>query len=236
MYFYRSLEMYKWRRHTSKGQNFGGSEGGSRIGQFFLDQPIPGNPPTMNPLPPVNNTKRKNYTHRQRSIDLPSKLRAQNYFKNSVTPTLNTFLQSVSAQQPEDVLAFMFAWSRRELSERKLRVGRPEVEAYFVDEQQQPQQEEEEEDDSEAQSYAAAKIQARHRGRQQRSRVKKIKQQNAAEIRGATVIQANQRGRKSRRDNNPKKSSTPTTNNQTELLAVEEAPPQQSKAGKMEGC
>jgi hypothetical protein len=190
----------------------------------------------MNPLPPVNNTKRKNYTHRQRSIDLPSKLRAQNYFKNSVTPTLNTFLQSVSAQQPEDVLAFMFAWSRRELSERKLRVGRPEVEAYFVDEQQQPQQEEEdEEDDSEAQSYAAAKIQARHRGRQQRSRVKKIKQQNAAEIRGATVIQANQRGRKSRRANNPKKSSTPTTNNQTELLAVEEAPPQQSKAGKMGG-
>ena len=180
----------------------------------------------MNPLPPVNNTKRKNYTHRQRSIDLPSKLRAQNYFKNSVTPTLNTFLQSVSAQQPEDVLAFMFAWSRRELSERKLRVGRPEVEAYFVDEQQQPQQEEEEDDDSEAQSYAAAKIQARHRGRQQRSRVKKIKQQNAAEIRGATVIQANQRGRKSRRDNNPKKSSTPTTNNQTEI--------QLEKAAKME--
>ena len=200
----------------------------------------------MNPIPPVNNTKRKNYTHRQRSIDLPSKLRAQNYFKNSVTPTLNTFLQSVSAQQPEDVLAFMFAWSRRELSERKLRVGRPEVEAYFVDEQQQPQQEEEEDDDSEAQSYAAAKIQARHRGRQQRSRVKKIKQQNAAEIRGATVIQANQRGRKPRRANNPKKSSTPTTNNQTELSAhvkdmqedievVEEAPPQQSKAGKMGG-
>ena len=180
----------------------------------------------MNPLPPVNNTKRKNYTHRQRSIDLPSKLRAQNYFKSSVTPTLNTFLQSVSAQQPEDVLAFMFAWSRRELSERKLRVGRPEVKAYFADEQQQPQQEEEEDD--EAQSYAAAKIQARHRGRQQRSRVKKIKQQKAAEIRGATVIQANQRGRTSRRDNNPKKSSPPTSK------AVEEAPPQQSKAGKME--
>ena len=183
----------------------------------------------MNPLPPVNNTKRKNYTHRQRSIDLPSKLRAQNYFKSSVTPTLNTFLQSVSAQQPEDVLAFMFAWSRRELSERKLRVGRPEVKAYFADEQQQPQQEEEEDDDSEAQSYAAAKIQARHRGRQQRSRVKKIKQQKAAEIRGATVIQANQRGRTSRRDNNPKKSSPPTSK------AVEEAPPQQSKAGKMGG-
>jgi hypothetical protein len=162
-----------------------------------------------NPLPPVNSQKRSNYRHQQRVIDVGAKQRAANYFKNNVNPIMNNFLQHVAEQQPDDVLAFMFAFSRKKLAERQLDdAARPESEIVKVNAtyggSSGPATVEinvgpVEDDNFEEQSNAAAKkIQARQRGKKDRNRVQALKKEKEAESRGATLIQAKERGRQAR--------------------------------------
>jgi hypothetical protein len=111
---------------------------------------------------PPQPTSRASYKHAARQISKPAQVRAREYFAKSVDPVLNDFLNSVASNRPDDVLAFMFAFSRKRLAERQLGasldVDVADVSNGGADE-----------------NFAASKIQARHRGRNDRERVERMK-------------------------------------------------------------
>ena len=114
---------------------------------------------------PPQPTSRQSYRHAARQISLPAKARAKEYFANSVNPILNDFLASIATNRPDDVLAYMFAFSRKRLAERQL-----ESSTSLDDVPESTS------DNRRDQNNAASRIQARHRGRNDRERVAKLKE------------------------------------------------------------
>ena len=128
------------------------------------------------PAVPIANNSRANYRHAARVLSKDSKTRASDYFRSSVDPVIRDFLQSVAENKPQDVLSYMFAFSRKRLSERQLENSRPETTTETVEVVAIPVSTIEE-DDSEEQGNAASKIQARDRGRNDRQKVEQMKKQ-----------------------------------------------------------
>ena len=114
---------------------------------------------------PPQPTSRQSYRHAARQISLPAKARAKEYFANSVNPILNDFLASIATNRPDDVLAYMFAFSRKRLAERQL-----ESSTSLDDVPESTS------DNRRDENNAASRIQARHRGRNDRERVAKLKE------------------------------------------------------------
>ena len=114
---------------------------------------------------PPQPTSRQSYRHAARQISLPAKARAKEYFANSVNPILNDFLASIATNRPDDVLAYMFAFSRKRLAERQL-----ESSTSLDDVPESTS------DNRRDENNAASRIQARHRGRNDRERVTKLKE------------------------------------------------------------
>ena len=114
---------------------------------------------------PPQPTSRQSYKHAARQISVPAKARAKEYFANSVNPVLNDFLASIATNRPDDVLAYMFAFSRKRLAERQL-----ESSTSLDDVPESTS------DNGRDENNAASRIQARHRGRNDRERVAKLKE------------------------------------------------------------
>ena len=135
----------------------------------------------MDPIPPIHPPQgnRQTFKHRQRQIEVSGESRAKDYFKNNVTPLMNTFLQHVAEQKPDDVLAFMFAFSRRKLAERQL----DEVPETAISTNADVSVSRNADDDAKAQTSAATTIQARHRGRNDRQRVLERRSNGAMDAR-----------------------------------------------------
>ena len=78
-------------------------------------------------LPESANNSRAQYQHRARKLAETPQQRARAYFTSAVDPVISELLASIANSRPDDVMSYIFAWSRRQLTERQLVKRKPDV-------------------------------------------------------------------------------------------------------------
>lgn len=145
-------------------------------------------------LPEQANNLRSAYKHRARILAETPQQRARAYFTSTVDPVVSELLESIATARPDDVVSYIFAWSRKKLTERQLKKPATVLVTSEMVTEQTEIALSSTSDDQDAQ-VAATKLQAMQRGRKGRQVLETKKQ----EKRAATKMQAVERGRQSRR-------------------------------------